>query len=98
MSLADLISGNPIADDSDDGDAPMGSVSGRGASDDEESNKGVDLMGENTGDEDSSEEGEDDSEEEREVRKGEWSHMESCRASTPWERAGKVAARSRGSA
>jgi len=71
MSLADLISGNPIADDSDDGDAPMGSVSGRGASDDEESNKGVDLMGENTGDEDSSEEGEDDSEEEREVRKGE---------------------------
>lgn len=71
MSLADLISGHPIADDSDDGDARMGSVSGRGASDDEESNKGVDLMGENTGDEDSSDEGEDDSEEEREVRKGE---------------------------
>lgn len=88
MSLQDLLGSKSIQsrddDDDDDGDASMASPKsngsgGSGESEEEEEDsdgqggKGVDLMGDNTGDDDSSEEEDDDSEEERRVRKGECS-------------------------
>lgn len=79
MSLADLLGSKPVADEDDDGDASMASPKSQGSGGSGESGsedeRGVDLMGDNTGDEDSSEEEDDDSEEERRVRKGTLGHM-----------------------
>lgn len=68
MSTADLLGGYTAADEENDSDAKSGAPSS-------EDENGVDLNGDNTDQDDSSEEGEDDSEAEREVKEGELEAM-----------------------
>jgi len=72
MSTADLLGGGgySAADEENDSDVKSGAPSS-------EEERGVDLMGDNTDQDDSSDEGEDDSEEERQIKEGEHDHQQS---------------------
>lgn len=69
MSTYDLLGPGTANDEEDAMDADMEGGGDEGEEEEEEEGN-VDLMGDNTGDEDSSEEGTEGSEEEREVRAG----------------------------